>query len=174
MVGNSSSPVVISAVGSTTLNQIQLAIKNLTVHGRVELVQILAGYSFASPTNVAAVNPDAQIGPTWIGGDWIASTIAAGVSSGGDGFGNANDERIPIGVDNPNIVSKIASITIVGQAMGTPNSTNPSDHFGFVAQHIDSLRIGATSILLTPGPVNDLQGVAIGITGDLRIREVLL
>jgi hypothetical protein len=47
-----------------------------------------------------------------------------------------------------------------------------TDHYGFVAQEVGSLRVGRRSFHLTPGPANDLGGLAIGPTGDLRVREV--
>ena len=47
--------------------------------GRLELAQILAGYD----TSLTPANADAQIGPVTVGGDWIASSITAGVVAGG-------------------------------------------------------------------------------------------
>ena len=46
------------------------------------------------------------------------------------------------------------------------------DHSGFVAQQIGSLKIGGATIPLTAGPGNDLAGLLIGLTADLRVREV--
>ena len=73
-----------------------------------------------------------QIGKVTIGGDWIASDLVAGVSNGGDGFGNANDVLITEPDDtqpggSPTIIASIAKIVIKGQASGTVGG---SDHYG--------------------------------------------
>jgi hypothetical protein len=73
-------------------------------------------------------------------------------------------------------VSKIASILIKNAAFGTPrvNQGTGIDSFGFLAQQIGSLKIGTTSFALTPGAANDLAGLFVGATSDLRAREVAL
>jgi hypothetical protein len=63
--------------------------------------------------------------------------------------------------------SRIASITIGGQVLGTLAG---GDHFGFVAQTIGPVRIGGTAQPMTIGNGND--DLALGITGDLRVNEV--
>jgi len=162
LVGNSGKHVVITA---------SLSIQSLTVGGRVEMSDILAGYDwFGAPE---AINADAQIGPVVVG-DWIASSLVAGASPGGNDHFGDDDDRILSGLsvnDDPDIVSRITSIVIRGTAMGTTGVS--ADHFGFVAQRIGSFRIGNTVLPLTPGAGNDFNGLAVGITGDLRIREVL-
>ena len=120
-----------------------------------------------------AVNADAQIGAVVVG-DWIASSIVAGVQDDNDAprdafFGDGDDRAITGG--STAIISKIASITIKGTARGTLGGV---DHFGFVAQQIGSFRIGAETFPLTLGAANDTAGRLAGITGDLRVREVAL
>ena len=179
LVGNQTGgahEVLITARGQVTPGPTDdIAIKSIAIGGRVELTRILAGYgqTGTGDDGDGGLNADAKIGKVLVGHDWIASTIAAGVDDNGDGFGNANDAKlagasIP---DNAGIVSTIASIVINGQALGTVGGT---DHFGFVAQQIGSLKIGAVSVPLLAGPGNDLAGIPIGATGDLRAREVAL
>ena len=110
---------------------------------------ILAG---ADRTGVPT-NPDAQIGVVAVVRDWIASNLIAGGSA------------LPAGSA---IVSQIASISIAGQALGT---VAPGDRFDFTAQRIGSFKIGTTIFPLTPGASNDVAGLAVGATGDLRVGE---
>ncbi|HJZ90439.1 MAG TPA: hypothetical protein VKE40_06170, partial [Gemmataceae bacterium] len=119
-------------------------------------------------------NADAQIGAVTVGGDWVASTIVAGVMDGNNGFGNSRDTKI-VGsgaTDRPEIVSKIASISIGGLALGTPNSVNAADSFGIEAQQIGALKVGGFAIPLNAGAANDLTGLLVGLTGDLEVLEV--
>lgn len=168
--------VLITARGQLTASATSdIAIKSIAVGGRVELARILAGYGQAG-TGVdgeGGLNADASIGKVIVGRDWIASSIAAGVDDNGDGFGNANDAKLagPGVTDNAAIISRIGSIAINGQALGTVGGT---DQFGFVGEQIVSLKIGAVSLPLTPGPANDLAGIPLGTTGDLTVREVAL
>ena len=168
---NGNSPVIISARGRHTVPPgatSDLAIGRISVGGRVEYVQFLAGYD----TNLTPVNADAQIGPVTVGKDWVASDLVAGVEDAAqNGFGNSDDGKIS-GTDSAGIVSKIASITIGGVALGTPISVNAADHYGFVAQQIGSLRVNGFNIPLNPGPENDLLGIPVGVTGDLDPLEV--
>jgi len=142
------------------------AMGKLTVNGRVEFAQILAGYdSIGTP-----VNGDAQISKVTIGRDWIASDLVAGVAEGGNGkFGDAGDVSIPGG--DANIQSKISSITIKGQALGTVGGT---DQFGFVSQQIGSLKVGGTTVAMTAGTGNDLTELFVGVTGDFGVLEVAI
>jgi hypothetical protein len=126
--------------------------------------QILAGYAASG----AAVNADVAIGKVLVKGQWIASDLVAGATSGADGlFGTADDALI--GGGNA-IVAKIASITIAGAAFGTTEHLR--DGFGFVAQQIGSLKVGKASVPLTGGAGNDLTPQLLGQTGDVRVREV--
>jgi hypothetical protein len=166
LIGNATNPVIISAggqkvvpVGSTK----DVAIASLTVGGRVEFANILAGYD----TSLSPVNANAQIGAVKVGGDWFASNLVAGVAAGTDRlFGTADDVLIPDPKANPKILASIASVTIGGQAQGLPN--DPLGHFGIVAQHFGSVSIGGTTIPLTGAN----QGIPLGETGDFTLREV--
>ena len=135
-----------------------IAIESLLVRGTVRSSDIFAGYDRAG----APANADAQIGAVVVTRDWIASDLVAGVRATDAFFGNADDA--PSSGGNA-IVSRIASILIAGQALGT---LAPGDHFGFVAEAIGSFAIGATVFPLTSALG---QVFAAGATGDLRVRE---
>ncbi len=168
--GNSTNPVFITARGQATVSPkatVDLAIASLTVNGRVEMADILAGYD----TSGNAVNGNASIGAVKVGLDWIASNIAAGVETGDSSmnFGKATDHEV-LPESNPDLISQIASIVIGGQVLGTPTVT--TDHFGLDAEQIGSFSVGGTSYALKPGPHNDgLQPV--GATGDVDLFEAL-
>jgi hypothetical protein len=170
LLGNANNPVLIAARGQAAPGAGQdLAIASLTVVGRAAFADILAGYD-RSATPVG-VNADAQIGAVVVG-DWIASNLVAGVQDDADAardddFGEGDDFLILGGTPT---IARIASITIRGTALGSLFAGG--DHFGFVAQQIGSLKIGGTAIPLAPGPGNDLLGQLVGLTGDLRVREV--
>ncbi len=176
LVGNATQRVLITALGQPTSTATSdVAIKSLTVVGRVESADILAGYN--NNSTPSGVNADAQIGAVVVG-DWIASSLVAGAQDdatvGFDSFfGDADDVKITDPNDAPNVVSKIASIRIKGTARGTIGG---SDHYGFVAQQIGSFKIGVATFRLVAGAAStlDITGYAIGITGDLRLREVAL
>jgi hypothetical protein len=182
LIGNVTNPVYISARGQPTTTH--LAIKSISVGGSVEFGRILAGFDVSS-TGIdgnGGQNADAQIGAVVVGGDWIRSSILAGVNDHdndgngiADGTGDADDTKLLVATDSPSIVSRIASITIKGTARGTPASDNSVDHYGFVAEQIGSFTIAGTKIPLKPGAGNpdDVNGYPIGVTGDLRVREVI-
>jgi hypothetical protein len=174
LIGNSTNSVLITARGQVTPGaNSDVAIKSLTVGGRVESADILAGYD--NSIEVLGVNADAQIGRVIVG-DWIRSNLVAGVQDDSDAvrdddFGEGDDQKIIGGTDRPGVVSKIASILIKGTAFG---SLIGGDHYGFVAQQIGSFKIGTTAFSLTAGAGNDLSGLLVGLTVDLRVREVAL
>src|SRR5262249_50461325 len=117
------------------------------------------------------VNADAQIGTVSVGGNWIASSIVAGVKAGADlKFGTADDAK-PFGLgvkDDPNLFSKIGSVAIHGQVLGTNGAIN--DHFGIVAEEIGHFSAGGVTIPVHAGRHNDV--INLGITGDVTLREV--
>jgi hypothetical protein len=171
--------VVISARGRAVQGTTtDLAIGRITVGGRVEYANVLAGYD----NNLAAVNGDAQIGAVTVGGDWIASSLVAGARNlgadnavGGSGanadnvnYGDSHDSSI--GAGNPDIIAKIASIFIGGQVLGTPNSSSTTDHYGFVAQQLGAIKVGGTTVALAAGASNDNH--IVGETTDLNVHEV--
>ena len=161
IVGNATNPAIISARGRAVPTTTDLAIGKLTVKGRVEFAQILAGYD----TTGAPVNADAQIGPVIVVGDWIASSLVAGAIATNGLFGDADDAAIAGG--NPTIASKITSLTIGGQALGTVGG---ADHFGIVAQSIGIVKIGGTTMPTAVGFGND--DFFVGITSDFKINEI--
>jgi hypothetical protein len=111
--------------------------------------------------------------PVTIGGDWVGSSIAAGVDIGADNqWGTADDARISGAstTDNPNIVSKITSVTIKGLVYGTPTASG-ADHFGFVAQQIGSFKALGFMAALTAG--TDAAIELAPTTGDVTLREVV-
>ena len=166
LLGNSSNPLIISGRGQAAPTATtDVAIQSLTVRGLVQFSNILGGYD----VDGNPVNGDAQIGDIFVDGNWMASNIAAGVTAGADGFfGTADDTLIPGGSDG--VLAAIASIVINGEVQGTPASVNGTDHFGFVAELIGSLKLHGIVIPLNPGPHND--NLAIGTTNDMRVLEV--
>jgi hypothetical protein len=165
--GNTTNPVIISARGSATpTTTTDTAIGSLTVKGSVEFADIVAGVD----VNGKAVNADAQIGNVLVGGNWTASSIAAGVTPGfGSYYGTFLDSVMSgTGVKNvATIFSKIAGVTIGGEAMGTIGGF---DYYGIVAQDVGSVKIGIAKLPLKSGPDNDV--IPIGITEDFDVREV--
>lgn len=152
------SPVVISAggrVGNVTgLGPSEVAIGKLSVGGRVEWAKVLAGFDLA----LNPVNADAQIPSVTVGADWIASSLVAGAFNAGANagtaddnlnFGDASDTLIAEGTDNGNARARIGSILIAGKVFGTPESWRPNDSFGFVAEEIGGLKVGAR---VSPSP----------------------
>ena len=176
--GNSTNSAVITARGQKTPSgSTDLAIGKLTINGRVEYGLIVAG---SMPVlAITNANADAQIGPVVIGGDWIASSLVAGAAAGLDGqYGTSDDVKMSgAGVmDAPNVSSKITSIVIGGQVIGTPSILN--NHYGFVAENIGSFKVkgGTTTYTLIAGNSNDDILLAIPLSlflgGDIRLNEI--
>jgi hypothetical protein len=164
--GNETFPAIISAKGTILPDKAgeAVAIKVLSVGGSMRFANVLAGYSTAG----IGVNADVQIGAVSVGGNWIASNLAAGVLANGEGgFGTSDDSLIPGGTGD--MISKIASIAIKGAASGTPSA---GDHFGFVAEEIGKFCIGKTVFPLERGANNNTAGFTIGSFGDLLVREI--
>lgn len=171
LVGNEAHPVVLSAGGvpPTNAGDDAVGLGRARVVGNVAYAKLMAGYS---PSG-SSINGDAQIGKILVDGNWVASTAVAGSSAGPDGlFGTADDSiRFP---HLNSVIARIAMIKIGGHAGGTKDST--ADHFGFVAEEIGEVTIGARKSKLSPGPSNDddpaAPQLAIGANGDFRIVEV--
>lgn len=83
-------------------------------------------------------------------------------------FGD-NDAKMSMNYtkDVATISSRIASVTIGGQVLGTVGG---ADHFGIVAENVGAMTIGDTRLVLASGNSND--DFTIGITGDMRIHEI--
>jgi hypothetical protein len=142
-----------------------IAIGSLDISGTVSGTQILAGYDRKG----AAVNAGVSIGSVSVDGDWVASSLVAGVTAGEDNdFGTEDDAPIPK-IKNTPLVSRIASIVISGEVAGTESE---GDYFGFVAKQIDAFQSAGTNLALASGPGNDLVGLTIGSTRDVTLREI--
>ncbi len=155
-------PVIISANGqllptATT----DIAIGRISIGGSVERAQILAGYD----TNLSALNGNAQIGAVTVGGDWIDSSMAAGVTNtNGPGFlGDGHDSVIG---DLANSIARIASITITGMVAG---SGSPGEHFGFVSHFVGPFKSLGFSVPATSAPETTLPPT---VTQDVAILAV--
>ena len=157
-IGGKITPVIISARGQAAPGpKSDVAIGKISIGGRVELADILAGFD----ETLAPKNADAQIGSVTVGGDWISTNLIAGVTPGtGLVFGDSNDAKISgSGVkdksDAAGAVSKIGPVVIKGNAVGT---FTPDDvaTFGIEAQQLVSIRLGGALAPLHRGVSNDL------------------
>ncbi len=171
--GRAEAPVFITARGveAQVLNQTEdVAFGSITIGGAVRFASILAGFDTTADVALAAVNPDAQIGAVIVGGDWVASDLAAGAAWNED-FGNGRDKKAP-GVNNPNIIARIASVRVAGEVVGTAGEA--TDHYGIVAQQIESLKVGraANKVLLNDGWRNDNDPATLryNLAGTLDVR----
>jgi hypothetical protein len=143
-----------------------IAIKSVYVGGTAAHLSIIAGHDFTGAAH--ADNASVQMGGIKIDGNLYASDIAAGVSAGADGvYGTGDDAAFSSG---NSIVSRIASITVLGNCDGTPYNFpgGQTDHFGIVAKQIGAMVIGTKGIGLTNGK----DDISIGTTGDFEVREI--
>jgi hypothetical protein len=152
-----------------------LALGRLTIKGSAEFLDVFGGRYNA--TSATTQNGDANIGSITVSGEWTAGNITAGIDPGsGLQFGDDNDTAAAFG-NSADFHSKIASVMIHGRAMGTVGGT---DHFGFSAEEIGSLTVGAVKIPLLAKPGNDNNNrpdailLNLGSTGDFTAHEVPL
>ncbi len=154
---------------------IDLALAALNVRGSVRHLEIIAGRTFFDS------NADASVGAITVGGDWIESSVRAGASAGADAVAGTNDDaKLSFGTvrDNPAIFSTIQSITIKGQALGSPAVTN--DGFGIVAERIGKAKVGTRAFAFTAIAQDVKEGFfaaptgpgGSGLTSDFTIREI--
>ncbi len=149
IVGNAASQVEILASGGG-LPQSDVAVQSITVGGRVEFALIAAGLN----SDLTANNADAQIGSVKVGGDWVASSLIAGIDPTNGQVGDGNDVKLGSGArDDASAFSKIASITIDGQVTGKPADTSVT--YGFGAEEIGVFRVNGVALPLKPGRFND-------------------
>lgn len=147
-----------------------VAIAGLTVKGRVSDSLIAAGVIDG------ATNPDASIGAIAVNGDWVRSSAIAGVRPGNDGFYGSDDDAVAFAsggsVDQPAILSRIASVLVKGQIYGSPGGG--TDSYGFVAQSIGKFGRGPAAYTLRPNiaPSGPLDLISLSVTGDVFLREV--
>ncbi len=137
-----------------------VVLKSLTVGGDLDHTRLLGGYGFLGSNNA-----DASIGKVTINGDWIESSLVAGVSSGNDQFLGTADDTLFAGGNA--VVARIASVVIKGQALG---SIDPGGHFAITAEAIGSVKIGGTKLSLNAKAKDSL--VALGSTGDFVLNEI--
>ena len=171
-IGTAETPLLIRGVGPLTGAK-STAIASLKVGGDFDHALVLAGYGAGN----TALNGHAQIGAIRVGGDWIASSASAGLTTNVDAldatgvFGNGDDAFITSGAaTNP---ASIKSVTIRGAARGT---FEDGDRFAIVAEQIGSVSIGGAKLPLTKSktkdPANDLAAIHVGATPDLAVREI--
>jgi hypothetical protein len=160
IVGLADHPVIIAVSGGSATS----TLGSLKVTGNVEHGRISVGSIGDSP-----FSPDASIGSVVIGGNFIASSISAGVDPT-NGFFADDDDVLIAESNNPDLPSRIASVLIKGSVEGTAGST--TDSFGIVAHEVGKVMIGGAKVALTSGAGNDLTGVLLGTATDVRVREV--
>lgn len=161
MTVNGKNPVIIAAYGSSTPSDKAVSIGEIRIGGRVENTVLAAGV-----LDSVGYNGNAQIGAVTVGGDWIASSLVAGIrDAGANGFGNLDDVAVPSPVGD-GLVSRIASVTIRGFVAGT---TAPGDQYGFTAQQIGSFKAGGKALVLTAGTDGIIP--LASLTGDMHLRE---
>jgi hypothetical protein len=160
IVGLADHPVIIAVSGGSATS----TLGSLKVTGNVEHARISAG-----SIGDFLFSPDASIGSVIIGGNFIASSISAGVDPT-NGFFADDDDVLIAESDNSDLPSRIASVLIKGSVEGTAGST--TDSFGIVAHEIGKVIIGRVPAALTAGAGNNLTGILLGTATDVRVREV--
>src|SRR5262249_9736483 len=151
IAGNASNPAQITAWGQKTASgATDVAIGSLRVLGNVQFALIRAG------DTEFGKNADAQIGSVFVGGNWTASSIAAGVDPTNGSFGDADDAKLSgdpvMSRDRAGVSSRIGSVTIVGQATGTDGGT---DYYGIVAENVGAVTVAGARLTLAAGNGND-------------------
>jgi hypothetical protein len=165
LVGTGARPLLIQAGGSDSPSgPIDVVLGSLTVKGSVISTRIVAGIT----DQFVPVNADAQIGAVIVGGDWIGSSLTAGVNPVNTFFGDGDDTLATGGKNDAAVFSKIGSLTIGGQALGT--ATAGGDFFGIVAENIGLVKINGVSIPTAAGNGND--DFFVGPTADFKINEI--
>jgi hypothetical protein len=148
-----------------------IAIGKITVGGSVRNALIAAGVD----SDNVAVNPDAQMGAVAVSHDWVASNLVAGIAAGADKkYGTVDDTVASAGavyVNRFGIVSKIASIAVGGQVIGTES---PGDSFGFLATSIGSLKVSGLALKIRPASTSpaDLP-LSPSTNSDVLLKEVV-
>ncbi len=168
---NGSTLAIVSARGPATASANGgLAIAKVSIAGTVSSANLLAGFDLALAPNYGS----AQIGSIQVGGNWLASNAVAGAQNfGANHAQGGGDDNLNFGDSDDHIIgasqsfSKIASIVIRGSVAGTAGS---SDHFGFVAKTIGSVKMARYTAPLTSAP-GELISLIVG-TGDVALHEV--
>jgi len=138
-----------------------LAIAKVTIGGSVHFGGIHAGVTKA----LSPVNVDVAIGAISVGGDFLASSVTAGIDVVNGVVGDADDKFIGGNSGSTTVIAKIASVTIKGQLAGTLGGS--PDSFGIEAEQIGLIKVGLTKLPLTTGKDN----LATGFTADIHVKE---
>jgi hypothetical protein len=166
--GNSTQNATIVAGGQIRpRGTTDLAFGNINIAGNVEQAEIRAGngFFFDSGAFTFLNNSDAQIGSVTVGGNWTASDLGTGTfSRTGDRYNKLTIAGVP---DSSRRLARIGSIAIGGSVRGTSTA---GDRFGFIAEEIGHLRIGASDRALVSGPSNDNQ-LLDTVFGDTKLFE---
>lgn len=179
LAGTEADPSEISAFGLPTAptRGVDLAIKTLSVGGRVEWTNIVLGESASGD------NADASIGTVKVRGDWVASNLRVGTLPGVDGLTGTGDDTLGnrpgfTARDNAKLVAQIGSLIISGQLIGTFD--DPNDQFGIVTGWLRRAVIGGERLPFDTQPLTgDFFPIAPTFPGaggrvsDLAIVEVL-
>jgi hypothetical protein len=167
VIGTGGNDAEIQAIGQVPPSSAPgVALASIHIGGRVQYADIRAGWD----ESTFGLNADAQIGSVTVDGDWIASSISAGVTPGADGYFTTADDATLSGpnvTDLANVSSRIASVTIGGQALGTMLL---GDRFGIEAQIIGVVKVGATTIMTHVAGHRAV--VVVGITSDVDVKEI--
>lgn len=153
LIGNLSKSVSIQVNGASASSP-GLALGRLSVGGNVEDAVIEVGY-YSSDLN-------GTIGKVIVGGDWIASSLASGVSSANLTYGDADDSLIA------GTTSRIASISIGGDIIGL-GVVGAS--FAFTAREIGAFRVGGVTLPRTSG-VDPTVYLSPETGRDVMVREL--
>lgn len=141
VVGNEDMSVWITALVNPMQSIMSnTAIKSIDITEGVEHALIVAGViSSGDPFYPAA--EFARIGSITVGGDWTASSIAAGVDPGDDGYGAGDTQMVDFWGFKKTGLSKINNITIGGTVAGGAEG----DQYGFVAQSFGKITINGVA-----------------------------
>lgn len=167
VLGNASSRVVLAAAGTGSNH---VAIGNLTIGGKTEYLDVLAGYGAGAAANNPLgnlINSDAVIKQVNLEGDVLATNVVAGIAPGPDGrFGTTDDLLGVAATNNPSLLASIAKVTIKGTVGET------SEAYGIVAQYVKEVIVGGQPIALQKGPSNDMGAASKPIGGSEKFRVV--
>ncbi|MGB8167133.1 MAG: Calx-beta domain-containing protein [Chthoniobacteraceae bacterium] len=173
VAGALTNPIVITPLGTNAAAKgpVDVVLKSLAIGHSAEFLLVRAG-------GAGAQNADASIGVITVGGDWLSSSVVAGVNLV-DGFaGNSDDVKATSIRDVPTLRSTIGSFTVKGQALGTTSLT--TDMYGVVAERIGTAKVGGRTFAFTNGAAPEAFFAAPTLGGqgaenpqfDFTIREL--
>jgi len=154
--GTDGLPAAILARGTTPLAGGNFnAIGRLTVGGDVTLATIAAGQTTDISTLGARIgnaeNPDAGIGSVTVGGDWLHSSLTAGINDAGSNGVDLADTRSAGDADRQAV---IGAIVIKGDLLDNGAFAGTS---GFAAQKIAKLTASGQALFTTGGAAKTLN-----------------